>query len=504
MSKHYDVAVLGGGIGALSAAVLLARRSWRVLVVGQGHRPWRYSFDGLPLGRRPFTLLAGQSPAWSRILIEIAQSQTFQRRARAVEPMAQIIGSEFRFELPTDPALFGKEVDREFPAVRRVVDDLLADLAQTNLAADAAFNQDVLWPPHGFWEKRETARTLAAIPRADGTGDVLSELSADHPYRTVAEVPAMFASDLVGPLPPFAFARLCGAWVRGLLEMPRGEDDVVDLLTERIRAHGGEIEMHDRATKLRTKGSKVVGVELEGGQSVGVQFVVGEMPASELVGLASDYAPSRRALAAMPTLTAKRRRFVVAILLEADGLPELLGRESFLLTGQADVAVHVQQHEVTVSSAKRVLLVAETLLPEGVHPRAWRERVLKILETQLPFIERHYVLVDSPHDGRPLWDYRSGARVEVERALLRGSGGAIDPEPMAPQVDVTPPQLHGLAGDGLRTPVGNAFVVGRSCMPALGQEGELLSAWGVARIITRTDRRKEKMRREMWSKIEFR
>jgi hypothetical protein len=45
--------------------------------------------------------------------------------------------------------------------------------------------------------------------------------------------------------------------------------------------------------------------------------------------------------------------------------------------------------------------------------------------------------------------------------------------------------------------------VGRSAMPALGQEGELLAAWSVARIITRTDRKKERMRREMWSKVEL-
>jgi hypothetical protein len=63
--------------------------------------------------------------------------------------------------------------------------------------------------------------------------------------------------------------------------------------------------------------------------------------------------------------------------------------------------------------------------------------------------------------------------------------------------------LSGLAGEMLRAPLGNAFVVGRSAMPALGQEGELLAAWSVARIITRTDRKKERMRREMWSKIEL-
>ena len=40
-------------------------------------------------------------------------------------------------------------------------------------------------------------------------------------------------------------------------------------------------------------------------------------------------------------------------------------------------------------------------------------------------------------------------------------------------------------------------------LPALGQEGELIAAWGAARIVTRSDRQKEKMRREMWSKIEI-
>jgi phytoene dehydrogenase-like protein len=46
MAKHYDVAVLGAGIGALTAAALLARRSWRVLVLGQGWRRRRTSTTG--------------------------------------------------------------------------------------------------------------------------------------------------------------------------------------------------------------------------------------------------------------------------------------------------------------------------------------------------------------------------------------------------------------------------------------------------------------------------
>jgi hypothetical protein len=52
-------------------------------------------------------------------------------------------------------------------------------------------------------------------------------------------------------------------------------------------------------------------------------------------------------------------------------------------------------------------------------------------------------------------------------------------------------------------PIAGVFGVGRAVLPALGQEGELLAAWSASRLITRTDGRKEKMRREMWSKVEI-
>lgn len=502
MSKHYDVVVLGSGIGALTAAVLLARRSWRVLVIGQGHRRWRYTYDGLPLGRRPFTFNAGLSPAWTRVVVELAQSQTFNRRARAVDPIAQVIGSRLRFDVPPDGERFGREIDREFPNVKRVVDDLATKLKQYNAVADAAFAQDVVWPPGGFWERRATERALAAVPENGSASELMSEFTLGHPYRRVIEVPASFFSDAAGPLSDLALARLHGAWLQGLVELPRGEDDVVEFLAERLRAHGGEILDHEHATRLVTRGSKVVAVELgdDPTATVGVHFVVGELDGAALTALATDFTTSRRVMDEIPRLTPKRRRFVVTLVVRTEGLPELLAREAFLLTTQDDISVRLQRHEL---GDQLTLLVTETLLPEGVHPRAWRERILRVIEEHLPFLERHYVLVDSPHDGRPLWDYRGGHRRDVERALLRAGGGAVDSEPMGAQYHVDPTSRRGLGGDGLRTPLSNAFVVGRTCMPALGQEGELLSAWSAARIITRTDRTKEKMRREMWSKIDL-
>ena len=501
MSKHYDVAVLGGGVAAHATAAHLARRSWRVVVVGNGHRPWRYGYDGLSLGRRSFSLLAGASPVFSRILSEIAQSQTFQRRARAL-PSVQVLTPELRMDLPTDPAELSREIEREFPAARRLALEVAAEITRTQAAGDAAFREDAVWPPGGFWERRETARFVASLSQEGGAEALVAELPKDHALRRILEAPPRFASHRAtsGALSPFAFARLFAAWTRELAELPNGEDEALELFRDRVRAHGGELLLQEQVSKVVTKGSRVAGVELIGGGAFGVQFVVGESTSADLLSLAPDCEPSRRALDAMPRVTPAEHRFVLSLLVRKEALPAPLGREAFVLPAPPDAPLHLQRFDDDDTS----LLVVETLVSKPWPADVMRERLLAILEDHLPFLTRHLLVVDSVHDGRPLWDFRGGTRKDVERVLLRNSGGVSSAEPMAPLYDVSPSRLLDLAGDDVRVPVGNAFVVGPSVLPALGQEGELLSAWSVARIITRTDRRKEKMRREMWSKIELR
>jgi len=508
MSKHYDVVVLGAGIGALAAAALLSRRSWRVLVLGQGYRPPAYTYDGLTLARRPFTMLAASSPAWSRVLAELAQSQTFHRRVSPLDPMLQVMSPGRRLDLPPEAALFGREIDREFPGVRRVVDELYAELARTNAAADAAFERDAVWPPGGFWERREIGRILSAVPHVLEDHDLLAEFPRDHAYRAVVDVPARFASDLAGPLVPFAAARLQGAWARGVVRLARGEEELTEFLAERVRAHAGEVNLRERAVAIVHRGGKVTGVVIDGDETpVGVQFVVTDLPTRSLLDLAVGYTPSRRVLASLPLTVVRARRFVVSVIARARGVPESLAAESFLIpkerTARPMPIVHLQR--LPTGDPETTLLVAEMLLEEeGTAPLASaREAVLATIEEFLPFVERHYLVADSPHDGRPLWDYRGGERRDVDRARFRASGASIEREATIPQWEIDPPQLYGLGGEALRAPIGNGFIVGRTAMPALGQEGELLAAWSAARLITRTDRRKEKMRRDMWSKVEL-
>jgi phytoene dehydrogenase-like protein len=511
MSKHYDVVVLGAGASALTTAALLARRSWRVLVLGQGHRPAGYAFDGLPLARRAFTLLAGASPALTRVLVELAQSQTFRRHLRAVDPMLQVLLPGRRIEMPPATDLFASEVDREFPEVRRVVDELYAELARTNAAADAVFERDVVWPPGGFWERRETARAMARLPHLEeDPRALLAEFPREHPYRTVVEVTARFSADCAGELSSFAVARLHGAWTRGLSCLEGGEDELCDFLAERVRAHGGEVALSDRADNIVVRSGRAAAVVF-GEKQAGVQFVVTDETAASLVELAQPYELSRRAMAAMPVVRPAARRFVVSMVVRDEGLPAALGREAFVVphAPSLDGAIHLQRTVPRDAPEGTSLLVAETLL-DAESPRELdeaietaRARVMAALEPVLPFYERHVLVADSPHDGLPIWDFRGGSRALVDRSLARRTGASAEPEPMQAVYAVETHSLAGLAGGPLRGPLGNTFVVGTSTMPALGQEGELLAAWSVARIITRTDRKKERMRREMWSKVEL-
>ena len=271
--------------------------------------------------------------------------------------------------------------------------------------------------------------------------------------------------------------------------------------------------MGESASRIVHKRGRVSGIVLDGDEgTTGVGFVVTDHTTRSLLDLASDFDPPRRALAALPHLIRVESRFVVSMVVRNEGLPAPLADEAFLLAtwphrarDSAHPVVHLQRWREPCGIAGSTLLVAEAALPDDVSmPIAQaREAVLETVESLLPFVERHYLIVDSPHDGRPLWDFRCGARRDIPRASLRVSGGSLEPEPMAPRWQLDPPSFHGLAGEPLRAPLGGSFVVGPSALPALGQEGELLAAWSAARLITRTDRRKERMRREMWSKIEL-
>ena len=513
-SRHYDVIVLGRSLGALAAAAVLARRDFRVLLLGQGQYGQTYRFEEHVLCRRSFTLLAGSSPTWRRILHELAQSPQFRRRTTPLDPMFVMLNEGRRVEVPPDMEHFGREIDREFPEVRQLVDELYGSIAIVNAAADSAFERDALWPPGSLWERFETGRIAGSLPLSL---DLLGKFPTGHAYREITTIPASFASNsaiLGGDFPPFALARLHGAWTRGVQALTRGEDELAEFLCERIAAHGGVLELNHRATSLLTRRGVACGV-LEDGEEAptGAGAILCDQSGETLAALSGGDGVTKAARDDWPRLNAEAGRFVVSLIVNTRGLPEPLSKEAFVVPNERKQrdprhpTVHLQRLEAAAFSERQqaqdeTLLVAETILPTrgSLTLLEAREAVLGTLRDALPFLDEHLLIVDSAHDGLPLYDYRGGARREVDRVHLQGTTPSA--EPMERLWKVEPAGYLELAGEPIRGPIPSTYLVGKTVLPGLGQEGELMAAFGAAKLITRKDGARQKMRRQMWSKIE--
>jgi phytoene dehydrogenase-like protein len=518
-SRHYDVIVLGRSIGALTCAAVLARRDFRVLLLGQGQRGQLYRYDQRVLARRPFTFLGGSSPVFKRVLHELAQSQQFRRRVSTLDPMFGWLSPGRRLEVPPDMELFVREIEREFPEVRQLVDELYGAIAQVNAAVDAAFEKDVVWPPGTWWERFETGRISSSLPYVKGerNEDLLAKFPSGHPFRELLLLPASFATNLALPsdrLSPLGLSRLHGAWTRGVSALGQSERELTDFLIERIEAHGGVVALDRRATSIVVRRGSAVGVVEDGeGEATGSQAVVCDQSGEIVAELTGGEGVTKHAQSDWPQLRVEASRFVVSLRVRSEGLPDSLPAESFLVPeGYArrdprSPAVRLSRLspralEETDADPNGTLLVAEALLPTrgALTVLEARDAVLATLREHLPFLDRSLVLVDSPHDGLPLWDFGNGARREVERAHLQGASTSA--EPMERLWSVEPQGYLELAGEPVRGPVPGTYLVGKTVLPGLGQEGELTAAWSVARVITGKDRKRQRMRRQMWSKIE--
>ncbi|MBK9262264.1 MAG: phytoene dehydrogenase [Polyangiaceae bacterium] len=524
-AKYFDVIVLGRSIGALMTAALLARRDFTVLVLGQGARPASYKIGERTLQRRAFTMLAASSPAWTRMLAELAQTQTWNRLVQLASPMMQVLAPRRRLDIPPDMALFGREIDREMPEVRRVIDDLYAELARVNGSADDAFDRDAVWPPGTFWERRETGRYAAMLPyvRAEPDADLLVEFPRGHFFRNVVTTSVLFATNLASLPPPFAVARLHGAFTRGLYALNGGEDELERFLEGRIAAHGGRCMLDRRARALHMRRGSLAGVVIDGDDApTGANFIITDLDGEGVAALSQGEGIHKRAQREWPRITSSVGRFVMSLCVRDAGLPAPLGVECFVLPADRQPSrparvgmpvsrssastlamrpvIHLQRH---AGAPGESLLVAEVLVPDRspVPMGQMREVVLSTLCSELPFLERHLRVVDSVHDGLPPWVCEDGRLHMADKWSRSGAGAAS--EPMVRQLDVDPPGYLGLGGEPIRGPIERTLLVGRSVLPGLGQEGQLLAAWGAARLVTRTDRRKERMRRDMWSKVEF-
>jgi hypothetical protein len=159
--------------------------------------------------------------------------------------------------------------------------------------------------------------------------------------------------------------------------------------------------------------------------------------------------------------------------------------------------------ELSRLDAEHSLLCAEALLPaRSVEDRDStfddeRERVMATLSELIPFIDRHMLLIDSPHDGKKPW--ARDPELDLTTAALERRG----PQTM-PIVHAFPVTTAlSVCAMPVKTPLRGLLLCSQQVAPGLGVEGELLAAASAAHVVRRSDRGREWLRRRLWTKVEI-
>ena len=187
-TNFYDVIVCGGEAGGLWAGALLARRGFRVMVLG--HEPALAAFDagGMTLSAAPVARPPLDEAPIARVLKELDVTAAVKRKAAGAESGFRVALPGQRLDVRGDRATQERELGRAFGAAGGSVGAVIDRLGDAARLLDPIFASAVTLPPNGFWERREIGRLRSLLPKP--TTDLFAPQPLEHPFPAMAAAPA--------------------------------------------------------------------------------------------------------------------------------------------------------------------------------------------------------------------------------------------------------------------------------------------------------------------------
>jgi phytoene dehydrogenase-like protein len=483
-TNFYDVVVCGGELGGLIAAALLARRGFRVLLLG--YEPEQAAFDvggGATLSRAPAVLPPLDDPQSARLYKELDCASLVKRRVTA-SPFVRLAVGKHRLDLTPDGPALERELSRTFGGTEATMAAALERLGALGRIAEPLLATAMTLPANGFWERREVGRLESLLPRAGN--DLLAPLAADHPFRALAAVPAALGTALhpsdIGPVTEtraFALAR------REAQVCDGGLASFQELLQQRLETFGGDRRPRAEPAGVVVRRGRAVGVRVgPRDETIGCNWLLWAGPSAGLratLGAATPVAPPRaRSLA----LRVAGYRYGLSLLVGPGALPAgtpsrmlAVGDPARPLLEDNAIAVTVGQPAPRDPGRTPVwveCVVSAHLVEAGPgYLRALRGRLVHTIERLFPELGRHLIVRASPYDG--LSAERPGSE----------AGAASTKAPPAPPPLYTRATASPFDASGMphATGIKNLLLVGRENLPGLGLEGELVGGWGAAHLI---------------------
>lgn len=497
-AAHFDVVVVGRGLTARLGAAALSQSGYKVLHVG-------CAGPGLTYQLGPWRLPTTPPPAWHMqdphtvSLLTLLGAHRLVRRGRQRPPgvCPQAITKDHRFVLHPDPRACITEMEREFPADKRLLLDHLKQAHEHGHLMEELTQGTSAWPPEGLWQRYGLQRKARrARWTAEGTVNTcLGELPADHQYRVaiaaLGEVHSVHGgnrSDL---------ENLWGVHRLKDLATPLSLQDAIELeqwLDEVIGHHGGLHRRTENLTSLHVDRRRITGVTLaRSRQTHRCNFLLSTLPASELAPLMTDPSAMDSFFDRAGEPAATVRLYTVNLVVKRCAVPT--GMERWAVFADLDnspMRVHWEplddEHCVVCSQIRLPHHVATR--PEV--QRTLREQIMRRLRTVAPFLDDHLLAVDSPHDTLPPLAVKPCVYTQLDTREPRG------PEHMPVLYRFPDKRDFCTAAMPYDTPVKGLHLFGTQTIPALGDHGELLSLMTVLQHLIAQDPQRQSTRRGRW------
>ena len=409
-TNFYDVIVCGGETSGLCAAALLARRGFRVMVLGHEPSSAAFDADGVTLSAAPALLPPLDETPTARVLKELDVTALVKRKTATSEISFRLALPGQRLDLMRDPAAQERELGRAFGAAGGSVGTVIERLRDAARLLDPLFASAITIPPNGFWERREVGRLRSLLPKP--TTDLFAPLPSEHPFRVMAASPAVHGAALVAhDVGPICEARAFEIARRGQPTFEGGLAGLQAMFWSRLETFGAERREHVTPVEVVVRRGRVAGVRVRPrDETIGCHHLLWAGSAAALgAALAPDVvAPHKRPPAARVT----GYRYSVAALVEPEALPAdmpsrtlAIGDPSRPLT--EDNAVAITVGPPMARDSRRIPIWVECGVPAHLveagpsYLRALRGRVTHVLRRLLPGFAQHFVVLGSPYDGLP-------------------------------------------------------------------------------------------------------
>jgi phytoene dehydrogenase-like protein len=486
--SYYNVVVVGTELSGLIAAAILAKKNYRVLVLGYPGQENEYQVDGMRFVRRP-SLFSGfdTSAPIKRVFAELSLSIEMQNRPKPLNPFYQVVMPDRRIDVVDKERIFRRELSREFPGDQDTIRTFYRVVHEQNKRLSTLLESNFVLPVSGFRDVRAW-RKLVRETIEDGLNDPLSVFPARHPFRSFAVAPLLFSSGCqVAPYSVNQLVRTVNHMSRGLYSIADGLDGLKNMFIEKVKANCGDYRARGNVERFTIRRGRVREVQLrERREIIGCDMVICNMDVKRFFNLFPEEHQKERYHLSILELQPTHVLYTLNIAVRSRAIPESMGNHVFLvrnpakpLEGNNIVLLTVDPAGAQPDKDVRTLAITSRLPIRHLRPtldnlQAQDDELMRLAESVVPFLREHFIT-------------RASAWVSTDKRTQKPH---IDTTHLVPIYGRPTEDTLDASPISPRTAYKNVVVGGDHLHSGLGLEGAFLGGLNAAQLVTESVSRK--------------